>query len=232
MGYDSGLVGYWRFNEGTGSIGSSAIPGAINGSLNNGTKWVVGRLGSGVEFGGPNATTNVSVGSQASRTNSTFMCWIYAYTSGTTTPQALCILQSTAGNTNSAGFSTSLQPQMWTNNWQTGNGSILLNTWNHYVMMGSSNGSAYFYLNGSLDSSFNTTFTSCTGFTLGARDDSSVRTMSGILDDVRWYSYTLTLGSIQQIYNDGVGSEYASGADAVAAIIRTQQKFIGGLRVW
>ena len=55
----NGLVGYWRFDEGSGSIAYDYSGNGNNGTLINGPTWVDGILGKALEFDGVNDYVNI-----------------------------------------------------------------------------------------------------------------------------------------------------------------------------
>jgi hypothetical protein len=61
VSYDSSLVGYWRFNEGAGLIGSDSSSNGNNGTLVNSPTWVTGKYGDALSFGGTGTNQYVSV---------------------------------------------------------------------------------------------------------------------------------------------------------------------------
>jgi hypothetical protein len=57
---DANCVGLWRFNEGTGTSARDQSFNNNNGFLANGTKWVDGKSGKGVEFDGTDDTVELN----------------------------------------------------------------------------------------------------------------------------------------------------------------------------
>jgi len=47
-----GLVGYWKFDEGSGQIASDSSGNGLNGTLNGSPEWVAGQLGGALDFDG------------------------------------------------------------------------------------------------------------------------------------------------------------------------------------
>ena len=73
----NGLVGYWNFNEGSGTTAADSSGGGNNGTLVNGPTWITGKVGSGaVSFGGNDyVDTGSTVLSNPSHTG-TFATWV------------------------------------------------------------------------------------------------------------------------------------------------------------
>lgn len=60
---DSGLVGYWKFDEGKGTVASDSSPGRNAGTFASGASWTDGRMGGALQLSGPNACIRVSASS-------------------------------------------------------------------------------------------------------------------------------------------------------------------------
>jgi len=75
--WGSGLVGYWAFGEGTGTIAKDASGNNNNGTLTNGPAWVNGKYGKALSFDGTD--DYVAVGSfNPTPTNAlTVEAWVY-----------------------------------------------------------------------------------------------------------------------------------------------------------
>jgi len=57
---DPSLVGWWKFDEGSGTVASDSSASANNGTLNGGAQWVAGRLGDALQFNGSDAYVRAS----------------------------------------------------------------------------------------------------------------------------------------------------------------------------
>jgi hypothetical protein len=69
-------VGWWSFDEKTGTVAADLSPNKNDGTLINGPTWVTGQIDGGVQFDGNNAYVNLPIGSLLSKlTNSTFAIW-------------------------------------------------------------------------------------------------------------------------------------------------------------
>ena len=95
----SGLVGYWAFNESSGTSAADSSGNGNNGTLTNGPLWTTGRAGGALDFDGTNDFVNVPDNSlfDFERTNSfSISAWIYRDTS-TTEDDIIEKVDSTAG---------------------------------------------------------------------------------------------------------------------------------------
>jgi hypothetical protein len=69
-------VGWWSFDEKTGTVAADLSPNKHDGTLTNGPTWVAGQIDGGVQFDGNNAYVNLPIGLLLSKlTNSTFAIW-------------------------------------------------------------------------------------------------------------------------------------------------------------
>jgi hypothetical protein len=76
--FPSGLVGYWRFDEGKGGIASDSSGNDNNGILVNGPAWVNGKYGKALSFDGVNDYVVVPQSSSLDIVNSVSVtAWIY-----------------------------------------------------------------------------------------------------------------------------------------------------------
>ena len=73
-----GLVGYWAFDEGSGTIAYDSSGFANNGTTTNGPSWTNGKVGGGMEFDGTNDYVDVRDSDSLDITNEiTIEFWIY-----------------------------------------------------------------------------------------------------------------------------------------------------------
>ncbi|MBU6320949.1 four helix bundle protein [Patescibacteria group bacterium] len=212
-----GLVGYWPFDEGSGSTAYDRSGFGNNGTLVNSPAWTVGKLGGALSFNGTNqytttGTTSFPTGSSA---RSVF-AWIYvagstgneqdvfSYGNGGTTVQASNFGMQASGlklffsswGSGSATFNSSL--------------SVTTGTWHFVGYTLTSSGTATLYLDG--------TSAQATGMSVGtvipAVSDASVigsgpngqesgRYFDGKIDDVRIYNRALSAADVARLYQLG-----------------------------
>ena len=71
-----GPVGWWMFDEKTGTTAADSSPNKNNGTVNGGATWVVGQIGGAVQCDGTNDFVSLPIGGLISKlTNSTFAIW-------------------------------------------------------------------------------------------------------------------------------------------------------------
>ncbi|MDD5688231.1 MAG: LamG domain-containing protein [Elusimicrobia bacterium] len=72
----AGLVGYWKFDEGTGTIANDSSGNGNKGTI-SGCNWVEGKVKSALEFNGTNAYVNCGNGASLNLTDSmTISAWV------------------------------------------------------------------------------------------------------------------------------------------------------------
>lgn len=198
-----GLVAYWPFNEGSGSIAGDASGNGHTGTLKGNAAfptWTSGKLGSALNFDISNnnrATfTNITTG-----TTNTISAWIYL-TSDCVSYGSIfsedgvegLYCYKNGGGTNKMNFWYSATPAD-----HFSNTPLALNRWYHVVIVNNA-GSATFYLNGVADGNVNAT-PSFNANTMGG--DTLSETLPGKLDEVRFYSRALSASDVYALYKSG-----------------------------
>ena len=194
---DSNLVGWWKFDEGSGTIAYDSAGDNI-GQLTNGPIWISGRIGGALSFDGVN--DYVSVNDNASLDISsqlTISAWIligagnYDYTIVSKGDNYIFDTDPVSELSFKHGSS-----------YYYSNSGLAYGAWQHVaVTVGS--GQVKFYINGSL----NKTLAQSGGFTVNndpLRIGSSNRYFSGYIDDVRIYKRALTGSEIALLYQQGL----------------------------
>lgn len=200
----SGMVGWWKLDEGVGASAIDSSGGGHTGVLSAGTSWVPGIWGSAVAFDG--ASGGITAPLASATTNAlTATMWVYA----SSTPTGIAYLAYN-GNSGASGwgvvlsngtcgagttvsvllggfacdalYSTfALTVQQWTHVSVTWDGAL----WRLYIdgaFVGSGSGM--------------TPITPAGNVTIGSNFD-------GVLDDVRIYNRALSAGEIEAIYLSG-----------------------------
>jgi hypothetical protein len=80
----TGLVGHWKFDDGSGTTAVDSSGGAHNGTLNDASRWVsAGRIGGALRFDGSDDYVDLPIGSVIASLNScTFATWVNYYNIG------------------------------------------------------------------------------------------------------------------------------------------------------
>ncbi len=219
---ESGLVGYWKFDEGTNS--GSILDSSGNG--NNGVRrggagliWTGSTLPTNIAFDNPFAmqfdgtdcvtTTNNETWSNASAFS--LSVWI----NGRNTANSYQAILSKR-NLN-VGSVLALDPSgklvFYNGSFPTGNTVLSSNTWYHVAFVHPANGNIFFYLNGAPDgSAAGGTIGEDTPLHIGSWDTCGTFPFNGLLDDVRIYNRALSANEVVNLYR----GRYASGESGTA----------------
>ena len=204
----SGLVGYWKFDEGSGTTAYDSSGNNNHGTLYNGPTWTQGKVGGALSFDGVDDYVNCGNSTSLQPTSITFGGWLYLYgwldkiTSYGS--HHIFMAEGYAIATNSSAWS------VWVND-STGRRSRSishnnkLNEW-HFVMVTYDEVSGYmkFYWNGVLRDTF---YISAgqpivyTGSKLLRIGNGSSFDTDGLIDEVRIYNRVLSEAEIRAIYN-------------------------------
>jgi len=220
---DPDLVGWWRFDEGSGTTAADFSGNGNDGTLQSDTAWVTGHLGKAMEFDGVDDYVDVPHSETLMPENEvTVMAWIYAERHGgpgTEGWQGVIAKGNTVRSyslyTESGGglhFSTtSAGAYVGT----VSSGQVPLNEWVHVCAM-VIGGEHQYYINGE-DAG-----TSGSGIVLGAEDTANVvigrtqeganRSFLGMIDDTRIYMRGLSQEEVQSAMS-GEGVPQAFGPD-------------------
>lgn len=206
-----GLVGYWKFNEGTGTSTADASLSGNSGSRVGSTSWVSGQLGNAVDFSGG----YVSMGAPANLANlhtsgMTVMAWIRPLSVGRIVDKDnngygwfLTLKSTSTIQFRGSVFSVS-------SSIRTSTSSIVLNTWQHVVATwdGSATGAnIHLYLNGVLvdgtavNGSGAVNSDAATPLTIGNRPIDLGASYDGAIDEVQIYNRVLSATEIQNLAN-------------------------------
>jgi hypothetical protein len=71
-----GLVGYWKFDEGSGTIAHDSSGNSNDGTLMNGPNWVYGKFGKALSFDGVDDYVNVNDANSLDLTTVTIAAWV------------------------------------------------------------------------------------------------------------------------------------------------------------
>jgi hypothetical protein len=217
---DPDLVGYWKFDETSGTTAHDASGNGQDGTLNGDPQWVAGILGGALEFDGNGDYVDVGNDPIFNITGQiTVACWIKV-SQFTVSWQAIFTMgddswrlqrQTTTDNLCWACTGVTGTPGNW---WLHGNVNVNDGEWHHAA--GVYDGSKYYlYVDGELDVSKDTSgmmSVSSYPVMIGANAQQSGREFEGLIDDVRVYKRALIDTEILGVMSGG-GADYplASG---------------------
>jgi fibronectin type 3 domain-containing protein/anti-sigma regulatory factor (Ser/Thr protein kinase) len=229
---DVTLVGYWKFDEGSGTSAADASGNGNNGVVVNGATWTAGRVNGALRFDGVNDYANMGNGASLNFSGRiTIAAWVKPEaTSGlrnivshgyTLSPNAEVILRINAskyevGSWNGTGFgATASIPAGDVNNW--------------VHLVGVYDGAAWrLYRNGAQVSSSNATTGAVTvngNWAIGSRGTGTERFFQGCIDDVRIYSRNLSVSEIQALANGTLSKDSNGDSETDSPEISLPQRF-------
>ena len=206
---NTGLVGYWKFDEGTGTTAYDSSGNGNDGTLINGPTWVDGKLGKALSFDGIDDYVEIPDSPELKLDESkglTIMLWFYR----TSYPQHDNVLVSKQSASGRAEYQLdlvdtgALEFKTYSDD-NVAIGSVSVpdaNEWYHvaYVM----NGTQWdFYVNGTLENSGTTPYdlyVSDGNVTIGKDFGFFTAAFNGTIDDVEIYSRALSAGEIWAEY--------------------------------
>jgi hypothetical protein len=208
-----GLIGYWSFNEGTGTVAGDFSGNGHHGTI-NGATWTSGKLGTALNFDGDDDQVDIPLSSLSSYTVS---MWVYIDALGAgagnsyntlisnDVPDSGLFFRGTAAGANAGKIDTLCDGG--TDGRTTA--SLALRTWNHVVLTNNA-GTGTFYLNGTGNGAVTIT---CSVSFASLGNDSADENFDGRLDEVRVYNRALSPSEVAKLYQSGAVRINASSAD-------------------
>ncbi len=202
----SGLVGYWKFNEGSGATTADSSGLGNNGTLENGAAWTSGVSGSAASFNGTGADVHVpgtSVLEPASTVS--VAAWVRTGVSTSAGEDAVSMGDNYTLRVLSDG---NVCFQFWNGtSWtplDTTGVNVLDNNWHHLAGVKSPSGMTV-YVDGVLKASSAVSsqiyYTLGTDLYIGTQGNGSIyHYFNGIVDEVRIYNTALSATDVQSIF--------------------------------
>jgi hypothetical protein len=212
----NGLVGYWSFDEGSGTIASDSSGNDNTATLVNGPIWTSGEIGGALSFDG--IDDYVSFASQAQSAIS-ISAWVYAQlTPGNVFPRiidmpgyALFLAEASAPSSNSQSLGFISRRSSQDGEWDTPANSMVYNSWNHVAVAydsSSTSNNADLYINGVKQTI--STITSPRGRQTANEGEGFIgngiplnQGWDGLIDDLRIYNRALSATEIVSLYDQG-----------------------------
>ncbi|HXN51421.1 MAG TPA: LamG domain-containing protein [Candidatus Acidoferrum sp.] len=210
----SSLIGWWKFDDGSGTSAVDSSGNGLTGTLNGGVTWVAGKIG-------PHAiTTNGTTGyvnAPAIPMLSNLSMAFWAKTADNTankTPVNLnsyisCFMQNSNSGQMMCGAAGTSD--------LTSTTVISDGNWHHFVYTASSTPAEQLYVDGVLNATSGAPnapyWNNQSGYpTIGARYPGTTNFFNGSIDDVRIYSSVLTAADALSLYNGGNAANAPNGA--------------------
>jgi type II secretory pathway pseudopilin PulG len=229
---NSGLVGYWKFDEGTGTTAYDSSGNTNNGTWygnNSGTSghYSLGKIGpwSGAFAGSTNYVVTPSVTHNIGTQDFTFAAWIYLndYSSGDVTGPTIMsngpYVPWFGVDANQSGNNKSLS-YYW-GGWHRFNTSLPLTTWTNVVLVRHA-GVISAYLNAVKESTtYNDSSNMANNYMLfGESSTGGTDHLHGLLDDARFYNRALSVAEISQLYSYALSSTVYSRSFYLSNVYR------------
>ncbi len=225
-GYNSSLVGHWKFDEGVGAKAGDSSGNKNTGSI-TGAIWTSGKLGKGMNFDGADDIVNAqSPASLDNMTTYTVSAWIKPRTLGEGPTFGRIVDKdqgaltgwyfylTTVGSAPACTSCLSLYHSFTGTDgaWRSANNSVTLNVWQHIAVTYNTSATTNdpkFYVNGVVKGIIAENTPSSVDdndaanvFTIGNRTGLD-RTFDGLIDDVRVYNRILTAAEVLALYKEG-----------------------------
>ncbi|HEY9480668.1 MAG TPA: fibronectin type III domain-containing protein [Candidatus Paceibacterota bacterium] len=204
----SGLVGYWTFDEGTGSVAGDSGSGNHDGTINDSPLWVAGKVGSGAldfSLGG-----TVSLGVIQDTYPLSECAWIKTSSEGTSGYIISSLhfsIPYTGNGADQIGAYNNMGIVVSDSN------VIDVGTWHHVCITADDTGNATIYIDGDANASGNIGVqTATSAFTVAATS------FPGIIDDVRIYSRELSSLDVSELYDTTSGAAPDTTAPVVSSV--------------
>ncbi len=221
----TGLVGYWNFDEGSGTTAADSSGNGKNGTVSNVT-WTSGQLHGALSFNGSNSGVDTGTGTSMNfgSTGGTWSFWVNP--SATNIGQGyspVMIERVGAGNYGEELWQIFWQPKYWgdstiertlqfcykhsyVDHCVISSYKLTVDIWSH-ITVSYDGSNVYFYANGNLvdtkslpNANFPTDFTLERTFI--GEGDSGSNYFSGLIDEVRIYNRALSTQEVLGIFND------------------------------
>jgi hypothetical protein len=202
----NGLVGWWKFDEGSGTVAYDSSGNGNDGNLTNGPTWTTGKIGGALNFDGEDDLVTINGNWPSTNSPRTISVWFYTinthngniftFGDGARNNTRFSVLTNYGGNGNlyfcGQGNDASF-------------GSMTFNQWRHLSVIYSSNLITAFVdnqLSANVSKNLNTdgSMPLIVGSNSLTRDDEF---FSGKIDDVRIYDRALSAEEVQALYNLG-----------------------------
>jgi hypothetical protein len=213
----NGLVGYWSFDEGTGTEASDSSRNGNTANLVNGPSWIAsGAIAGALSFDG--VDDYVSFPSQAQSTIS-ISAWVYAHlTPGNVFPRiidmpgyVLFLAEPGAPSSNSQSLGFISKRSAQDGEWDTPANTMVYNSWNHVAVVydsSSISNNADLYINGVKQTISKIalpqgTQTANEGEGIIGNRIPLNRGWDGLIDELRIYNRALSAAEIVSLYDQG-----------------------------
>lgn len=215
---ESGLVGWWEFEEGSGSIAGDSSGNGNDGTI-YGATWATGQIGGALDFNG--VSDYVNCGNDSSLKPPlpiTISAWVRLSGSGKT--QYIVVSDNQASdyygvwftvrpdNTLGVSYGDGGYPGAVNRRSKIGTTALSEDTWYHVAVVIEGSTDMSFYINGADDggtySGSGGSLVYSSGSALIGKEHNSAYPFDGKIDDVRIYNRALSEGEVEDLYEGGL----------------------------
>jgi len=226
------LIGWWRLDEGSGTIVTDLSEYGNNGTLQGDPQWVNGKFGKALQFDGVDDFVEIPHADILTVDNEvTVMAWINTERHGgpnneswqgivakSNSPRSYSLYTEASGALHFSTTSTVINDYVGT----LSSGQVPLNEWVHVAAM-VVDGEHQYYINGEPAGTSGSDIVlpgtaDTSPVLIGRTGEGAARSFLGIIDDVRIYNEALTQEEIQVIML-GAGMPYASGPSPADGVL-------------
>lgn len=194
----SGLVGNWKFDEGSGTTAADSSGNNNSGTLTNGPTWVEGKIGQALDY--DNINDSVNTNSDMIGTSAVSVCtWIYPRTWSGDSVINNGKFQLYSSTNYRIGFTSD-----GATNILSSSNAITIDAWNFVCVTRNDSGIANLYvqanLSGAADRNSGTPTSGTGNVIIGSRPVGGTN-FDGVIDEVRIYNQVLSASDITELYN-------------------------------
>jgi hypothetical protein len=199
----AGLIGYWAFDEGTGTVAKDTSGNGHDGQLVGNPQWVAGNVGGALKFDGVKSKVDIPYWPEVTPTEGTTMCsWVFP-----TDTTRSCIVGQYEGYGMALMTDLYLKSVIWGSDWVLDT-TIPQGEWSYIVMTWDvANKQRKVYLDGQLageraDATVPAVRNNLgIGLWIGWPDAWGDDSFAGLLDEVRLYNRVLTAGQVEDLFH-------------------------------
>jgi hypothetical protein len=205
---NNGLVGWWTFDEGAGTVAHDFSGGSNTGSINGTALWVPGKRGRALNFDGVSNYVVANLIPAVTKTGTyTFSAWVKT---NSTASQSIFDNPGSSGNCsdrNGMIYSRTVTGDLEFGyydgvSWTGASGLMSTNAWHHVVGINNA-GVVSLYIDGVLQSGTNAPYATCGSSLQIGQTFSQGMPFSGQIDDARFYSRALSASDVLALYRAG-----------------------------
>jgi len=206
----NGLVGWWKFDEGSGTVAYDSSGNGNDGTLTNGPTWATGKIGGALSFDGVDDYVGVATIQNVNGGGVTFSAWIKpTHFDSINYPHIISGAGVSFHGAGPAYISSNNKGRVGFYLGGSSAGNVFtrvvpLLVWSHITAI--SNGTNYqIFWNGALEqqSSQTTGQVGDSAIMIGNKTGGSDRTWLGLIDDVRIYNRALSTAEVQGLHQLG-----------------------------